>query len=86
MTPPLLPLLLACSLLTAGCASVTPPLGRGMNPSSTPPEADAPALAQRPSDEGLQRLYRRRGSHATVMQAGPGRTAGVVGDASATEP
>ncbi len=90
MMPPLLLLLLACALLTTGCASKTPSISRGMNPSSTPPEAAATALAQQPSDEGPQRLHRRRGSRETVTRAGPGRTAGGSGgtvgrDASATE-
>jgi len=90
MMPPLLLLLLACSVLTTGCASQTPSLSRGMNPSSTPPEADATALAQRPSDEGPQRLYRRRGSRASGARAGPGHSVGEVGgkvsrDASAPQ-
>ncbi len=81
MTPPPLLLLLACSLLM-GCASMTPPPGRG-----TPP---TPALAQQLSDDRSQRLHRRRGSRETVTWVGSGRTAGdvesaVVRDASVTE-
>jgi len=79
MMPPLFLLLLACSLLTTGCASVTPPLSRGMNSSSTPPDADATALEQQPSDEDPQWLYRRRGSRATVTRVGPERAMGEVG-------
>jgi len=44
-------LLLAYCLLATGCVSLTPPPGRGMNPSDTPPVADSPTLAQRLSDE-----------------------------------
>jgi len=67
MMPPLLLLLLACCLLP-GCASV-PPLSQGTSPISTPPDADAPALAQQSTDEGLQRLPRRRDSRANVRQS-----------------
>lgn len=88
-------LLLACTVLTTGCASMTPPPGKGMNPSDTPPGVAAPGFAKGPGDErprtlassppswtegeGPQRLYRRRGSRATVTQAGAGRSAGGAG-------
>jgi hypothetical protein len=68
MTPTQVFLLLACSLLTTGCASMTPPPGRGMNPSATPSVADASVfdesprvLASPPGPERPQRLPR----HAT---------------------
>jgi len=82
MMPTPLLLLLVCSLLT-GCASMTPPPGRGTTPT--------PNLAQRLSDERPQRLHRQSGSRETLTRASPGSTTGegesaVVRDASATEP
>jgi len=81
MKPSLLLLLLVCSLLT-GCASMTPPPGRGSNPT--------PNLAQRLSDEGPQQSHRRRSSGETVTRARPGSTTGqgesAVRGASATAP
>jgi hypothetical protein len=72
-----------------------------MNPSYMPPVADAPALAQRLSDERPralssppssppeperpQRLHRRRGSREIVTRVGPGRTAGDVEGAAARD-
>jgi len=68
-----------------------------MNPSDTPPASASPGGTMGPGDErprtlasslpsptegeGQQRLYRRRSSRATVMRAGPGRSAGEVGGA-----
>jgi hypothetical protein len=69
MMPTPLLLLLVCSLLT-GCASITPPPGRETNPT--------PKLAQRLSDEGPQRLHRRRGSREAVTRVGPGRSSRPV--------
>jgi hypothetical protein len=81
MTPTPLLLLLACSFLT-GCASTTPPPGRGMPP--------MPALAQQLSDEGPQRLHQHQGSRGTVTWASPRSTARgaesvVTRDASVAE-
>jgi len=88
-------LLLACALLTTGCASMTPPPGRAMKPRYTPPVAVAPVIAEGLSDErardlassspslsenaGPQRLHRRRDSRATATRVSPERTVGEVG-------
>jgi hypothetical protein len=81
MMPTPLLLLLACSLLM-GCASMTPPPGRGVTPT--------PALAQQLSGEGPQRLHPYRSSRETVTWTGTRSTAGevesaVVRDISVTE-
>jgi hypothetical protein len=87
-------LLLTAVLLSTGCASQTPPLGRGMNPRYTPREAAGPgltdglseesprALASRPpaspEPDAPARLHRRRGSQEAVTTTGPGRAEGNV--------
>ncbi len=81
-------LLLAMALLSAGCASLTPPPGRGMNLRYMPHEATGPSLAGAPGEESPltrpsppepeapERLHRRRDSRETVTAAGPGRAEG----------
>src|SRR5690349_1225068 len=76
-------LLLAMTLLSTGCASLTPPPGRGMNLRYTLGEAAAPAsaegpvveappaLAPTPESETPERLHRRRVSRAEVTATGP---------------
>jgi len=41
-------LLLACAVLTSGCASLPPPPGRGANLRYTPPVATTPVVAEQP--------------------------------------
>ncbi|WP_308809550.1 hypothetical protein [Archangium lansingense] len=78
MTSILLALLLALALLSTGCASLTPPPGRGTHLRYTPHEAAPPAWAQGPGEpsapepEGPQRLHRRQGARETVTAVGPG--------------
>ncbi|HYO59677.1 hypothetical protein [Archangium sp.] len=87
-------LLLATALLFTGCASLTPPPGRGMNLSYTPREAAESASAEGPSDkpphalasplpsppetEAPERLHQRRASREAVTTADPGGTAGAA--------
>ena len=83
-------LLLACAVLTSGCASLPPQPGRGAHLRYTPPVATTPGVSEpphalassRPSPpepEEPQRLHRRRGARNTVTRAGPGRAEGEVG-------
>ncbi|HYO58256.1 MAG TPA: DUF2380 domain-containing protein, partial [Archangium sp.] len=76
-------LLLAMALLSTGCASLTPPSGRGMNPRYTPREAAAPASAEGPSveppralasppePETPERRRPRRAAREAVTAVGP---------------
>jgi Predicted lipoprotein of unknown function (DUF2380) len=87
-------LLLVLALLSTGCASLTPPLGRGTSLRYTPGEATGPAVAggageepplalasqppSPPEPEAPERLHRRRGSREEVTAAGPGTSEGTV--------
>ncbi|PTL79564.1 DUF2380 domain-containing protein [Vitiosangium sp. GDMCC 1.1324] len=76
-------LVLTLALLSTGCASLTPPSGRGTSLRYTPREATGPASAQGPGVESPlllvstpdaetpERLRRRRASRAEVTAAGP---------------
>ncbi|HEX8699968.1 MAG TPA: DUF2380 domain-containing protein [Myxococcaceae bacterium] len=82
-------LLLACAVLSSGCASLPPPPERGAPLRYTPPGATGPVEAEpphslassRPSPpepEEPQRLHRRRPLRHTMTRAGPGRAAAEV--------
>ncbi|WNG45490.1 DUF2380 domain-containing protein [Archangium minus] len=76
-------LLLALALLSTGCASLTPPPGRGTSLRYTPREAPGPAsvqgpgvespriLVSTPESETPERLHRRRAAREEVTAAGP---------------
>ncbi|HEX5747077.1 MAG TPA: hypothetical protein VFZ09_12610 [Archangium sp.] len=73
-------LLLALSLLSNACASLTSPPGRWTHLRYTPHEAAAPAWAGDPGEEsapepeGPQRLHRRQDVREAVTAVGPGGT------------
>ncbi|WP_257449520.1 DUF2380 domain-containing protein [Archangium lipolyticum] len=94
MTSKLLTGLLFMALLSAGCASLTPPPGRAMNLRYTPRESAEPALTEGsvvesprifasppvtpPEPETPERLHRRRVSHEAATAADPDGESGVA--------
>jgi len=94
MTSTPLVLLLVMTLLSAGCASLTPPPGQGMDPRYMLNEATGPSFSEgmgqesplalsspllsSQEPEASERLHRRRGALEAVPAAVPG---GVAGDA-----